>query len=54
MSRDMETELAAYYLALKRAAATRIASGVGKVKIGKDPLLISLFKHLCLALLSDI
>ena len=37
MRRDMETELAAYYLALKRAAATRIASGVGKVKFNKDP-----------------
>ena len=54
MSRELETELAAYYLALKRAAATLVASGVGKVKIGKDPLPSTLFKFLCTALLLDL
>ena len=54
MSRELETELAAYYLALKRTAAALVASGVGKVKVGKDPLPFTLLKFLCLALLLDV
>ena len=35
MSRELETELAVYYLALKRTAAALVASSVGKVKVVK-------------------
>ena len=53
MSQELQDELKKHYKGLKRNIASNIAAGGMKIKVGKDPLSMSLFRFLGLELLQD-
>ena len=53
MSQELQDELKNHYKGLKRNIASNIAAGGMKIKVGKDPLSMSLFRFLGLELLQD-
>ena len=54
MSQELQDELKNHYKGLKRNIASNIAAGGMKIKVGKDPLSMSLFRFLGLELLQGI
>lgn len=50
MSTELSAEMSTHFRGLKRDIAKKTANGVGKVKIGKDPLSFELYEYLCTAM----
>lgn len=53
MSKDFETELGNHFKGLKRKKTQEIANGTADIKVGKDPLSLSLYKYFAKTLMKS-